>query len=134
MEIISQEQFAGWFNDKYPGAHRWITTQDVNDMTVCGLIGRYRYYSLSREGETVRGILAYEQMREKRSVKPILEDKQEPSKCKRCKQPLPPEPRGKKGRPREYCPGCESFRNKERYRRWRERKKRILVKRPSGGV
>jgi len=60
MEIISQEQFAGWFNEKYPGVHRRITTEDVIDMTVCGLIGRYRYYRLSQDGENVRGILAYE--------------------------------------------------------------------------
>ena len=134
MYINSPEKFADWFNGKYPGVHRWITTEDVNDMTVCELIGRYRYYSKSLDGETIRGILQYEQLRKKRSTQPTLEDKQELPKCKRCKQPLPPESERKRGRPKEYCPGCEPFRNTERYRRWRKHKKRILVKSISIGV
>ena len=133
MEIISPEQFAVWFNDKYQGAYRKISADDARDMTACGLIGRHRYYSLSQDGEMVRGILEYEQMREKRSARPTLEGKQEPPKCKRCAQPLPLEPEIKRGRPKEYCPVCESFRNKERNRRWRKRKKRVLVKSTSGG-
>ena len=132
MEITSPDEFAEWFNNKYQGAYRKINTEDVRDMTTCGLIGRYRYYSLSQDGETVRGILEYEQLREKRSAKPTLEDKQEPLKCKSCKQPLPPEPESKKGRPKEYCISCESFRNKERYDRWRKRKKKFFAANCSG--
>ena len=78
MEITSPDKFAVWFDNKYQGAYRKMNTEDVRDMTTCGLIGRYRYYSLSQDGETVRGILEYEHMREKRSAQPTPEDKQEP--------------------------------------------------------
>ena len=132
MEITSPEKFARWFNDKYQGAYRKIDDEDVRDLTTCGLIGRYRYYSLSRDGETIRGILEYEHMREKRSAQPTLEDKQEPPKCKRCEQPLHPEPERKRGRPREYCRSCESLRNIERNRKWRKRKRRLENRGPSG--
>ncbi len=133
MEIASPEKFAVWFNDKYQDAYRKINAEDVRDMTTCGLIGRYRYYSLSQDGETVRGILQYEQVREKRSAQPTLEEKQEPPKCNMCGELLPQQPEGKKGRPREYCSGCESSRNKERYRRCRKRKKGLFAKSSSGG-
>ena len=32
------EMFSGWFNEKYPEAYRRISTEDVKDMTVSGLI------------------------------------------------------------------------------------------------
>ena len=40
----SPEAFASSFNQKFPGAYRLITVEDVNDMTECGLIGRYGFY------------------------------------------------------------------------------------------
>ncbi len=128
------EKFATWFNMKFPGAYRSITKDDIIDLSECGLIHRYGYFSLSQDLETIRAILQYEQKREKRSARPTLEDKQEPPKCKKCKQPLPPEPERKKGGPKEYCHSCESSRNAERYRSWRKRKKRLFAKSSSGGV
>ena len=99
LEIIANPgKFAARFNEKYPGAYRQVTAQDVRDMTTCHLIGRYECY-LKDDLEFIRGILQYEQMREKRSAQPTPEEKLEPTKCKKCKQPLPPEPEGKKGRP-----------------------------------
>ncbi|MFC1902549.1 hypothetical protein ACFLX4_00565 [Chloroflexota bacterium] len=134
MEITSPDKFAAWFNLRYPGAYRQITTEDVRDMTSCGLIHRYRYYSPPQDGETIRAILQYEQMREKRSAKQDTKDRLESPSCKMCSQPLPIEPKVRKGRPREYCSSCELLRNRERYRRWRERKKKLLVESTSGGA
>lgn len=108
MFITDPKAFAAWFNEKYPGAYRAITTEDVRDMTTCGLIYRYGSYSKSQDGETVRRILQYEQMREKRSAQQeSIKDKFKPSKCKRCEQPLPLESDIKTGRHKEYCPGCD---------------------------
>ncbi|MFC1938452.1 hypothetical protein ACFLWH_02210, partial [Chloroflexota bacterium] len=61
MYSTNPKAFADWFNLKYPGAYRSITTNDIADMTTCGLIGRYRYYSPSQDGETIRAVLQYEQ-------------------------------------------------------------------------
>jgi hypothetical protein len=124
MFITSPEKFAAWFNEKYPGAYRRVTGDDIRELTTCGLICRYRYYSLSQDGETIRGILQYEQMREKRFEQEYREDKLEPPRCRICGQLLPPEPASKTGRPREYCFGCESFRNKERKKKSRRRRKK----------
>ena len=118
MEITSPEKFATWFNGKYQGAYRKISAEDVRDLTTCGLIGRYRYYSLSRDGETVRGILQYGQMREGRPTQEV-HDEAEPPKCKMCGRSLPVEPEDKSGRPKEYCAGCELFRDKERKKKSR---------------
>ena len=117
-------RFAAWFNERYIGAYRQITAEDVEEMTVCGLIGRFRYYSPPQDGETIRGILQYEQLREKRSEQESAEDKLEPPKCKMCGRPLPIEPEDKGGRPKEYCSGCEQFRNKERQRKLRRRRRK----------
>jgi len=127
-------RFAAWFNMTYQGAHRRITTEDVEDMTTCGLIGRYRYYSTSQDGEIIRGILQYEQLREKRSTQEATDDKEEPPSCKLCGEPLPPQCVGKRGRPRQYCPSCQSYRATERYRRWRKRKRRLGMVSTAGGV
>ena len=134
MFINSPDKFAAWFNLKYPGAYRQITTGDVEDMTSCGLIHRYQYYSESQDGDKIRAILQYEQMREKRSAKQDTEYRLESPSCKMCSQPLPLEPKGRKGRPREYCPSCESSRNTERYRRWRKRKNRLRAESTSGSA
>ncbi|MFC1894058.1 hypothetical protein ACFLYR_08635 [Chloroflexota bacterium] len=97
MFVNSPKKFAAWFNEKYIGAYRRITTEDVREMTVCGLIGRYRYYSPPQDGETIRGILQYEQLREKRSEQGFAEDKFESPECKMCGQPLFPDPESKTG-------------------------------------
>ena len=123
MFITSHDKFASWFNETYPGAYRLITAEDAGGLTDCGLIGHNQYYSKSRDGETVRGILEYEQMREKRSAKEIINNNQASQKCRICSQPLPTETEGKKGRPREYCPRCESMRNKDRQKRLRFRRR-----------
>jgi len=69
--------------------------------------------------------LRYEQLRDKRIEKSEAEVITDVPRCKRCGEPLSPEPEGKKGRPNEYCPSCESFRARERYGKWR-RKRRMV--------
>ncbi|MFC1940218.1 hypothetical protein ACFLXO_06000 [Chloroflexota bacterium] len=115
------DKFAAWFNSVVPGAYRKITAQDTRDMTECGLIKCYGGYFSRVDLETVRALLRYEQMREKRSAQEALEYTKEPAKCKMCGQSLPPEPEDKAGRPKEYCSECESFRNNERQKKRRRR-------------
>lgn len=67
--ITTPEAFVASFNEKFPDAYRWITVVDVNEMTECGLIGRYglylkniglsKRYGFVQQGdyETARGIL-----------------------------------------------------------------------------
>ncbi len=121
------ERFADLFNTKLPGAYRQITVQAIRAMTDCGLIRRYGYY-IHSDLETVRAVLEYEQLLEKRMKKPAVEDKLEPPRCKICGQLLTTKPEGKKGRPREYCQKCEKSRYKERYRRWRARERKHCVR------
>jgi len=71
----------------------------------------------------VIGILQYEQLRQKREKKATDHEQDQPYCCKLCGEPLPPEPEGKRGRPREYCDDCESKRAKERNSKWRKRRK-----------
>jgi len=127
MFIESPEKFAALFNENYPGTHRQITARDVGDMTRCCLIGRYGYY-FQDDLELVRGLLQYEQLRENQRVQPTLEDKQEPPKCKKCKQPLPYKPSGKKGRPREYRLECEPFINRNRQRELSDGRRKLRNK------
>ncbi|MBA7612802.1 hypothetical protein ES703_20042 [subsurface metagenome] len=112
------ERFADLFNAKLPGAYRQITAQDIKDMTDCGLIGKYKYYGRT-DLQIVRGLILYEQLWQKRMKKPTVEDKLQILCCKLCGDSLSTRPEGKKGRPREYCPKCESLRRKDRYRKWR---------------
>lgn len=72
MFNTSPEKFAALFNEKYSGAYRQITAQDVRAMTTCGLIGRYDVY-FQDDLELIRGLLQYEQLREKRSVYVVSE-------------------------------------------------------------
>ena len=67
MFIKSAEEFAAWFNMKYPGAYRRITVEDVENLKLCELIHRFGFYSISQDGKTVMGILKYEQLWDKRS-------------------------------------------------------------------
>jgi len=122
--FTNPDRFASWFNEAVPGAYRQITVEDVRDMANCGLIARYRYY-LSADIQTVRAILQYEHMRQKRIERSETKAIGYVPVCKNCGQPLPVTPPDKKGRHKEYCSGCESSRSKERARRWR--KKRLAV-------
>jgi len=128
----SPNKFSIWFNEKYTGAYRRISTEDVKDMTDCGLIHLRGYYSGSQDGETIRAVLQYEQLRQKRIHEQAIEDKSEPLKCKRCGQPLPYQQEAKRGRRREYCQQCESSRAKERNRKWR-RKRQTAIRRVLSG-
>ena len=113
--VLDPNRFAEWFNEKVPGAYRKLTTQDAQDLAEVGLIGKYGYYGRS-DIETARAVLQYEQLREQRS-----QQENKVRTCKRCGQPLPAE--CGRGRPREYCDGCESTRSRERWRKWHEKQK-----------
>ena len=137
MFITSPEKFATWFNNKYQGVYRKISTQDVRDLTACKLIYRFGYYSPPQDGETIRGILQYEQMREQRKQAPPGKENGNtiaPVRCKVCGALLLQQTEGKKGRPKEYCLGCEVSRNTERSRKWRERKRRLENKASPGSA
>ncbi len=122
MVSSDPKHFAEWFNHKYPGAYRQITYEDVKDMTDCGLIYRHKCYSGSEDGETIRGVLQYEQLRENRS---LLQDKEKkPPTCRRCRQPLPPNPEDNSGRHKEYCSNCEPQRNRERQKKLMHRRRK----------
>jgi len=122
VSITSPKVFAEWFNQKYPGTSREITPEDVNNMTACGLIHRYGYYSESIDGETVRAVLQYEQLWQNRQKKDEIKDAEGGIYCRRCGKLLTTKQSGKKGRHREYCSGCEPFRVRERNRKWRRKR------------
>jgi hypothetical protein len=121
--IISPDKFAAWFNAQVTGASRPMTAADIRLLTECGLIGRYGYYG-RQDLETVRCVLMYEALREKRREKPEPRSTAEPPRCKGCGQPLSAESRI--GRPKEYCPGCEPARARLRSRKWRARVKQKI--------
>jgi hypothetical protein len=117
----SPNKFAEEFNQIVPGAYRRITTQDVRDMTDCGLIGRYSYYG-HVDLENVRAILRYEELRRKRIEKQPSDSTSDSRTCRLCSIILPAVPIGKYGRPKEYCASCEPVRAKTRYRKWHARR------------
>ena len=119
--IVRAEQFAEWFHRVVPGAYREITTEDVEDMTQCELIGRHGEY-LPLDVETARCVLLYEQRRENRQRRDEIRDSEGIMHCRRCGVALS-KPDGKCGRPREYCPDCESSRSTMRARKWRRKMK-----------
>ncbi len=121
MVNTSPEKFAALFNEKYPGAYRQITAQDIREMTTCCLIGRYSFYGRD-DLETVRGILSYEKLCEHHSSTKDKEVKL--PICKLCRQILPDNSSRKVGRPREYCTACESKRNRERQKDLRHRSRK----------
>ena len=114
--IVKPEDFVAWFNKAIPGAFRSIGVEDVEDMTTCGLIGRYDHY-IQLDIETVRAILQYEQLRQNRQKKDEIRDDKGAIHCRGCGVVLV-KPDGKRGRPREYCTACESSRASMRYQKW----------------
>ena len=119
--IVRAEQFVEWFNRVVPGAYREVTTEDVEDMTRCELIGRHGEY-LRLDIETVRCVLLYEQLRENRQKRDEIKDDDGVIHCRRCGVVLD-RPDRKRGRPREYCHDCESLRATMRSRKWRRKMK-----------
>ncbi len=117
MIIDTTLEFTKWFNEKFSRVNRKITLDDVRLMTEGRLIGKYSYYTKD-DGETVRGILLYEQMRprilEKVEMKPVNATR----RCKKCGRLLPYLRRVRKGRHKEYCRRCNPVRLRERHRRW----------------
>jgi hypothetical protein len=113
MLITSPVRFASWFKLEIPGAYREITSQDIRDMTECGLIGRYNFYD-RQDLETVRAVLQYEQLRQNRQNREEIRDAEGGIHCRRCGKLMTTKHSRKKGRRREYCSGCESFRVRER--------------------
>lgn len=117
----SPARFAAEFNSKVPGAYRQITAEDVGDLTDVGLIGRYGYY-INTDVETVRAILDYERRTELRRHRGEIKDPDGAMHCRRCGVVLA-NPKGKRGRPNEYCDDCDRFRGQERYRKYRSKMK-----------
>ena len=79
MVTCGPEKFAEWFNDKYPGVYRKVVTDDVKDMTDCGLFYHHGYYSGSSDCETIRAVLQYEQLRENRLTRQSNEKNPQPA-------------------------------------------------------
>jgi hypothetical protein len=125
LPTASLEKFVAEFNSLVPSAHRKIDTMDVRHMTDCGLIGRYGYYG-RQDIEIVRAILQYEQLRQNRQKRDEIRDADGTIHCRRCGVKLAPEPDNKRGRPHEFCDKCESFRARERWSKWRNRKVKSL--------
>jgi hypothetical protein len=123
--ITNIKKFVSWLNDILPGVYRQITVQDAQLLTKLGLIGRYGYYG-HQDLETIRGLLRYEELREKRILKEEAQATIDVPRCTRCHQPLPPHPQDRRGRPIAYCATCQPYRNKERHRNWRRRKRAVM--------
>ena len=117
--IVRSEDFVEWFAKAIPGAFRSIDVEDVQDMTTCGLIGRFDHY-IHLDIETVRAILQYEQLRHNRQKRDEIRDDDGAIHCRGCGVVLA-KPDGRKGRPNEFCDKCQPFRGRERYRKWWEK-------------
>ena len=122
--IVRPEDFAAWFSKAIPGASRIIGVEDVQDMTTCGLIGRYGYY-IHLDIETVWAILQYEQLRQNREKRDEIRDSDGSIHCRRCGVALA-KPKTKRGRPNEFCDKCQPFRGRERNRKWRRKMKAAI--------
>lgn len=119
--ITSPIKFVALFNSKLPGAYRPIDITDVTDLVECGLLKRYGFF-IRCDLQTVRAILQYEQLRQKRSQELTIEGQ----RCRMCGEPLLPQVEGKLGRPKVYCYNCDPLRFKERNRKWRRRRRVAL--------
>lgn len=115
------DKFAAEVNAKLPGAHRQITVDDVRDMVACDLIGKFNWF-LTLDIEIVRAVLQYEQLRQNRQERADIRDSDGSIHCRSCGAVLV-KPDGRRGRPHEYCPGCESSRATRRYQKWRGKMK-----------
>lgn len=122
--IVRPEDFAAWFSKAIPGASRIIGVEDVQDMTTCGLIGRYGYY-IHLDIETVWAILQYEQLRQNREKRDEIRDSDGSIHCRRCGVALA-KSKTKRGRPNEFCDKCQPFRGRERNRKWRRKMKAAI--------
>jgi hypothetical protein len=120
--IVRAEDFADLFNAKVTGAYRQVTADDIRLLTQFGLIDRYGFYDTRDDLQTVIGILNYEQLRENRQASDEIRDGDGVIHCRRCGVVLA-RPDGKRGRPKEYCPDCESSRITMRGRKWRRKMK-----------
>ena len=125
MPIVSPDKFAAEFNSAVPGAYRKVDADDVRDMAECDLIGKYGYYG-HVDIQLVRAILLYEQLRQNRQKKDEIRDSDGAIHCRRCGAVLAAKPDGERGRPKEYCTNCESYRGRERYKKWRRRQVAVL--------
>jgi hypothetical protein len=126
MFITSPKKFAALFNEKYVGANREITAEDVICMTRCKLICRHGYY-MRDDLEMVRGVLEYEQIQGQRPVQLNTDNELKTRKCKIFGHAMPLEPEGKSEIPKEYCFSCEPSRNRERYQKWRSKMLQIRL-------
>jgi len=68
--IADPVRFASRFNLTVPGAYRRVTGDDVRLMAQCGLIGRCAFFNRF-DLETVRGILQYEQLRDRAIIRKV---------------------------------------------------------------
>jgi hypothetical protein len=116
-------KFSSWFNTRYAGIYRQITPEDLKDILDCGLICRYGYYSRSIDGEFIRRLLQYENLRDRRLANQVKDKK--PLSCKSCGQPLLTQPEGKIGRHKEYCSQCDCHRNRDRQKRLRSKRRKL---------
>lgn len=121
--IVKPEDFVAWFNKAIPDAYRQVTSDDIRLLPECGLIGRYGYY-IHLDIETVRAVLQYEQLQQNRQKRDEIRDEDGVIHCSRCGVALT-KPKTKRGRPREYCPDCESSRATRRYQKWRRKMKTV---------
>jgi hypothetical protein len=129
ITTVDAANFAGTFNEKFPGVHRKVTIGDIMAMVSADLIGRYGRLLYYIDLKTVWNILRYERIRSLHpDPPPISEEEYEPPQCRLCGQTLPAQKEGKRGRPREYCDNCIIKRAIERKRQWRARKSKARRK------
>lgn len=125
MQLTNPQKFADFFNAKVPGAYRKVSSDDIRDMTTCGLIRRYDYY-IHLDIETVRCILLYEQLQQNRQKRDKIRDDDGVIHCRRCGVALA-RPKAERGRPSEFCDKCQPFRGRDRYLKWRSKQDAIAM-------
>lgn len=120
LQALENSQF--FFDSRVPGAHRPVDITDVIDMIECGLIRRYGYF-IRGDLETIRAILQYERLCNKRSQKSQTKEPKDAQQCKMYGVPLPLQVEGKPGRPKVYFDSCDPLRSSKRNRKWRRRQR-----------
>ena len=88
--VSDPAKFAAKFNSVVPGAFRPLTADDARYLMHCGLIGRRGFFERA-DLETVRGILLYEQVRERagRGIGRDLKELVVPGKADKPPEPPP---------------------------------------------